>query len=134
MKKFIGGELPRALENDAVLGEVLDTLVPDIIYTPRDARRFAAAFAARQAVLEEVEKGDLLGYCALECRIPVISERLQNPATLVSVDGSRELRRRADEMISPEECVNRISRRFQGRRGAQKAIAASAASAGRRRR
>jgi predicted KAP-like P-loop ATPase len=108
MKAFIKSELPSALTSDTAVEEIVETLVPEIIYTPRDARRFVAAFDARKVVLDEVDRGDLLEYCALESRIPVISERLQNLATRVSVDGCRELNRRWDELPSVQECVERI--------------------------
>ncbi len=108
MKHFIKGQFQDYPDTDLVLGEILERVVPEILYTPRDARRFAAAFAARKAVLEEVEIRDLLLYCALESRIPVLSERLQKLATRVSMDGSRELERQTDELLSREKCVERI--------------------------
>jgi hypothetical protein len=108
MKEFIKAELPPTAASDPSVEAIVEELVPEIIYTPRDARRFVAAFEARKFVLGEVDKCDLLEYCALESRIPVISERLQNLATRVSVDGCRELSRRWDELLPTNDCIDRI--------------------------
>jgi KAP family P-loop domain len=92
----------------AALKKLLDSLVPEIIYTPRDARRFAAAYAARSHVGNEVNSYDLLRYCALETRVPLLSERLQNLATRVSVDGSRELKRRSEPFVTSRDCLKQL--------------------------
>lgn len=109
MKPFIREQFESGPDFDSrILDEVLDSLVPDVIYTPRDARRLAAAYAARSAVKNEVDQRDLLKYCALESRIPVLSERLQNLAGRVTVDGARELERRPAPLLPMADCIARL--------------------------
>jgi hypothetical protein len=89
--------------------EVIQHLVPDIIGTPRDARRLAAAITLRKPLLaDEVNPFDLLRYCALEARLPILSERLQHRTARITVDGSRELNRRFEEVQEAADCINDI--------------------------
>jgi Cdc6-like AAA superfamily ATPase len=89
--------------------DVIRYLVPDIISTPRDARRLAASMTLRWAnVVDAVHSFDLLRYCALEARVPVLSERLQNLTSRITVDGSRELRRRRQPVLPAAHCIQEI--------------------------
>jgi hypothetical protein len=97
--------------------EMIDHLVPDIIATPRDARRLAAAIALRWPLLhEEVNSFDLVRYCALEARVPILSERIQHRTRRISVDGSRELRRRFETVQPAAECISDILGEYQSER------------------
>jgi hypothetical protein len=89
--------------------EAISHLVPDIISTPRDARRLTAALALRFPLLrDEVNPFDLLRFCALEARVPILSERIQHLTACITVDGSRELRRRAEQLPPASESITAI--------------------------
>jgi len=103
---------PAMLDQPAIRQEWADViryLVPDVISTPRDARRLAASMTLRwKGVVDSVHSFDLLRYCALEARVPVLSERLQNLTSRITVDGSRELRRRREPMLPAAQCIQEI--------------------------
>ncbi len=89
--------------------EAISHLVPDIISTPRDARRLTAALALRYPLLhQEVNPFDLLRFCALEARVPILSERIQHRTARITVDGSRELRRRFEDVQPASDCITGI--------------------------
>jgi len=115
--QFYGRDRPsqtgEPLPNREDLLEVLRFLVPNILSTPRDIRRLAAAFEARLPV-SGVEVGvfDLLRYCALESRVPILSDRLQSRTKRVSVDGSRELMRLPPDVEDAEACIRWVLGEF----------------------
>jgi energy-coupling factor transporter ATP-binding protein EcfA2 len=89
--------------------EVVESLVPEVISTPRDALRLLAAFEARLPMVEEeVDLVDLVRYCALESQVPFLSERLQNLVRRVTVDGRRELARLPSDMKPESETIKLI--------------------------
>jgi hypothetical protein len=89
--------------------EAIRNLVPDIIATPRDGRRLTAAMALRWPKVQgEVNSIDLLRYCALEARVPILSERAQYKTERMTVDGSRELIRRLERLQPASECIDDI--------------------------
>ena len=98
----------RSLEGNAWI-DGIKSLVPDVIATPRDARRLAAALTLRWPLVKsDVNALDLLDYCALEARVPILTERIQNRVRRITVDGSRELRRRLDPFEPAAESMRAI--------------------------
>jgi hypothetical protein len=92
-----------------VFGEVLEALIPDVIATPRDALRLLAGVQARLPMVErEVNLMDMIRYCALESKVPFLSERLQHLVKTVTVDGRRELRRLLPPLRSEEDSITTI--------------------------
>ncbi len=77
------------------LSDLLRTLIPNVLKSPRDIRRMSTSFEARLPLIgHEVDWDDLIRYCALEAKVPVLSERLQTDIAKVTVDGKRELTER----------------------------------------
>ncbi len=93
----------------AQLNRMMRSLVPSILSSPRDARRLAAACHARLPFAgREVDLIDLLAFCALETRVPMLSERLQNYISHVTIDGVRETMRRSSSLPSSPGMIDLI--------------------------
>ena len=109
-----GTQRAEPLPSEAKLREVLRFLIPEILSTPRDIRRLVAAFEARLP-LAGIEIGifDLLRYCALESRVPILSDRLQTRTQRVSVDGFRELQRLPAGIEDSQSCIRWVLGEFQ---------------------
>ena len=111
LKNYFKTEEAEAIwsSHEATFTEVIESLVPEVISTPRDALRLLAAFEARLPMVEaEVDLVDLVRYCALESQVPFLSERLQNLVRMVTVDGRRELARLPSDMKPENEIIEHI--------------------------
>lgn len=88
---------------------VLTLLVPRVLTNPRDGRRLATAFEARLPLVgRDVDLADLLRYCALECKVPVLSERLQPLLKILTLDGVREHRRTMLHVPEPDILIKGV--------------------------
>ncbi|MGF6174239.1 P-loop NTPase fold protein [Ensifer sp. 4252] len=78
---------------------VMHDLVPRIISTPRDVVRLRNLVLFRLLHAENLYKMDLLRFCALETRFPLLPERLSKCLHRCSIDGYRELMRRPEIVV-----------------------------------
>ncbi|WP_457583681.1 P-loop NTPase fold protein [Ensifer canadensis] len=78
---------------------VMHDLVPRIISTPRDVVRLRNLVFFRLLHAENLHRMDLLRFCALETRFPLLPERLSRCLHRCTIDGYRELMRRPEVVV-----------------------------------
>lgn len=84
---------------------VMHDLIPRILWTPRDIIRFGNILDFRLQASKGVFVSDVLRFCALETRFPLLPERLSHLIYRCTVDGYRELLRRPEIHIEKSERV-----------------------------
>lgn len=72
---------------------VMHDLVPRIMWVPRDIIRFANLANLRVAKAKYIHKTDILRFCALETKFPLLPENLSRLLFRCTIDGLSELRR-----------------------------------------
>ncbi|KAF0222503.1 MAG: hypothetical protein FD176_2629 [Rhodospirillaceae bacterium] len=76
-------ELPAPWRSDPRHDELLNLLIPGILDTPRDIRRFGGMFDIQCAMLDEVSLIDLMGWAALLTKAPRIVQAIRQTPALV---------------------------------------------------